>query len=433
MPNGIPTDTGFTTVNTVRHLSLIDLPEVNVAIDTVSAQMLDQGWSRVGLYASTTMTIDLPLVGTDLITNFALWITNFEGHVYEVYDTTLGQRDPTGDITGGLPVLGIGVRSKNFGETDSSYQTMLVNALISKMNAAQAIWIVSGINVGGTFNTFQDLLVTAVNPGPSYNDVFMSANVNGAGNFNGLPKGGGWIFTSVPTPGNGSTVSVSLVNRSGIGNFTANVNFNVGGEIIFHHSPAEYVLYFKPDYWSVVMPYQWILFHADDGSTYVPHNIEEVLQGGDNLWICNPRIPDAQLNDLTNPIGYCGFEVIKNRGVPYEGVSCSTCINSTFTEGPFSAFEVDMGVSILVLNAMHHAAGELATTAGKSITLSSLVALSTAAGGPLQIVGDVWGMYITTQYVPLDKLSMSNDNSHQMIALRSQDAPCSMTLWCAIS
>jgi hypothetical protein len=430
MPTGIPTDTAFTTVDTITHLDLSDEGPVTAAIGLIEAQMLGQGWTQVGLYASVLMTLT-PLVGTDLIFSLALWLTDFEGSAYEVYNTTLGQRDPTGDITGGLPVIGVGVVDQG-ALSNSAYQTLLINALISKMNASQMVWNVTGADIGGTFGTYQQLLITALLPGPAYNNIFMSANVLGAGNFIGLPTGGGWLFTSVATPGNGSTMSVTLTD-SFIHNLALVWNFNVGGETVFHHSPHVYYLNFKSDYYSIVTPYDWKLFHADDGVPYTPHSADEIAFGGDNIWICNPRVPDAQRLDPIAPIDYCGFSVTKNRSLPYESFNCATCINATFFEGPMDAFEVDVGVSLLSLNAMQHAAGELATTAGKSITISSLIALSSAFDGPLQIVGDAWGMYVTTQYVPLDKLSMTNDNAHQMIAYRSQDAPCSMTVWLQIS
>ncbi len=441
MPTGIPTDTEFTTVNTVTHMDLSTSGAVNAAIDTgattaIGNQMVDQGWSQDPLYASTTMTL-VPLVNTNVITNFALWIADFMERAYEVYNITLGQRDPTGDFTGGVQVIGLGVNSQTGLQTDSQYQTYLIDTLIFAMNHNQfpgKIWDVVGINVGGALNTYQNLRITAdiFHPGPLYNDWPMSANVFGAGLINGLPKGGGWTFTSVPTPGNGSTMTVSLTN-SYISNLVVAWNFNVSPGEAFLHSPHIYYLAQKADYFSVVMPHQWLLFNANDGLPYTPHAADELAFGGDNLWICNPRVPDAQLLDPITPITYCGFSVTKNRGLPYESFNCSTCINATFFEGPMDAFEVDVGFSFLALNAMHHAAGELATTAGKSITISSLIALSSSFDGPLQIVGDVWGMYVTTQYVALDKLSMTTDNAHQMIAYRSQDAPCSMTVFLAIS
>lgn len=430
MPTGIPVDTAFTTMDTITHLDLSDEGPVTAAIGLIEAQMLGQGWTQVGLYASVLMTLT-PLVGTDLIFILALWLTDFEGSAYQVYNTTLGQRDPTGDITGGRPVIGIGVVAQG-GLTNSAYQTLLINALIAKMNASQAVWNVIGTDIGGTFGTYQQLLVTAINPGQAYNNIFMSANVLGAGNFIGLPTGGGWLFTSVATPGNGSTMSVTLTD-SFIHNLALVWNFNVGNETLFHHSPHVYYLNFKSNYYSVVTPYDWKLFHANDGVPYTPHSADEIAFGGDNIWLCNPRVPDAQRLDPTNPIGYCGFSVTKNRSLPYESFNCATCINSTFFEGPMDAFEVDVGVALLVLNSMQHAAGELETTAGKSITISALVALSSAFNGPLQIVGDCWNMYITTQYVPLDKMSTTTDNAHQMIAYRSQDAPCSMTVFLALS
>jgi hypothetical protein len=443
--SGIPTDTGFTTVNTVTNLDLSSSGAVNLSINAIANQMLDQGWSQVPLYASTTMTLDLPLVGDGLITNLSLWLTNWcDTWVIRVFNTTSGQRDPTGDSEpGGLHTLGVGVTSKG-AMTDSQYQTYLILALVAAMNANQypsdIVWDVAPIDVGGFFSTYQQLSITAnvFHPGPAFNDLFMSANVNGAGSFNGLPKGGGWIYKSVPNPTDGgSTISVSLTN-SFISNLVVAWNFNVGpGEgtstSTFYHSPHVYYLNFKADYFSVVMPYQWLLFAANDGVPYTPHSADELAFGGDNIWICNPRIPADQYFDPVNPLQYCGFSITKNRSLPYESFNCATCINATFFEGPMDAFEVDVGVSLLALNGMQHAAGELATTAGKSITISSLVALSSAFDGPLQIVGDCWGMYITTQYVPLDKLSMTTDNAHQMIAYRSQDAPCSMTVFLALS
>lgn len=433
--SGIPYLTSYTTVNTVRDLDLSTLPAINFSIDVVSDQMIDQGWTRVGLYASTTMTLDLPLIGTDAIFNFALWIISFEGHAFEAFNTTLMERDPTGDVTGGWPVIGIGVASQG-GLTDSAYQTMLVAALIAAMNGSQANWIVSGINVGGSFSTYQQLLITATHPGPAWNDVYMEANANGSGSFNGLPKGGGWLFTSVPTPGEGSTMSVSFEN-SNHGNFTATVNFNVLGETLFHHSPARYLLNFKEAYWSVVMPHQWMLFHLNDGVPYTGRSSEEIFSGGDSLWICNPRVEDSQINDPTIPIYYCGFmwqsDFQSVRGTLYEGLSLSTCINSTFTEGAFSAFELDAGIAFFVLNSMYHAAGALLTTAEKSIRIASTVGLSTAINGPLQIIGDVWGMYLDSKYWPIDTLSITTDGSHQIIAYRSQQGPCEWTLWLAIS
>jgi hypothetical protein len=441
MPTGIPTDTAFTTVNTVTHLDLSDEGPVTLGITTIAAQMTNQGWTQVGLYASVLMTIDLPLVGDGLITNLSLWITNFMGHVFRVFNITSGQRDPTGDPEpGGLTTVGVGVISQG-AMTDSQYQTYLILQLVAAMNANQSpvqLWLVSATDVGGTFSTYQQLLVTALNPGPDYNNFFMSANVNGAGEFIGLPTGGGWLYTSVPNPTDaGSTMSVSLTD-SFIHNLAVNWNFNVGvGEgrtlSTFYHSPHVYYLNFKSNYYSIVTPYDWKLFHADDGVPYTPHSADEIAFGGDNIWICNPRIPADQYFDPVTPLQYCGFSITKNRSLPYESLNCATCINATFFEGPMDAFEVDVGVSLLVLNAMQRAAGELATTAGKSITISSLIALSSAFDGPLQIVGDCWNMYITTQFAALDKLSMTTDNAHEMIAYRSQTTPCEMTAWLAIS
>jgi hypothetical protein len=446
--SGIPTDTAFTTVNTKSPTTLppVDLSTsggVNITINVIADQMLDQGWTQVPLYASVTMTLDLPLVATDVVTNLALWVTDFMGFVFRVYNITLGQRDPTGDLeAGGKHTIGIGAVSQGT-MTDTQYQTYLILLLVAAMNANQSpfkLWDVSPIDVGGTFATYQQLLVVATlgQGGPGLNDFFMSANVNGAGLFNGLPKGGGWLYTSVPNPTDGgSTMSVSLTN-SFISNLVVAWNFNVGvGEgrtlSTFYHSPHVYYLNFKSNYYSVVTPYDWKLFATNDGVPYTPHSVDELAFGGDNLWICNPRIPADQYFDPVTPLAYCGFSVTKNRSLPYESLNCATCINATFFEGPMDAFEVDVGVSLLVLNAMQRAAGELATTAGKSITISSLIALSSAFDGPLQIVGDCWNMYITTQFAALDKLSMTTDNAHEMIAYRSQTTPCEMTLWLAIS
>jgi hypothetical protein len=432
MPTGIPFATTYTTVD-VQFFSLASTGGITGALgDTdpmpslatgVVGQMQRQGWNLNGLTASTTMSINSPWADTGSIHSLAVVITDFVGHAYIIFNpdlidilTGLPEADPTGNLEGGLPVIGVAVHS---GYT----QTDIINAVIGSMNGHQPFWTVTGINIGGTFATFQDLLITANSGGPDLNNVLFTAGVLGGGSFLAPTSGGGWLVTSVPTPETGSTIQLEILTLPIINNFA--VRSSLGG--------PEYLLNFKGNYVSIVMPYLWIFFNLNDGIPYTPRSIEEVASGGDNYWICCPQIPAAQVHDPIKPILNCAFEWRTNRTGLSESFTCTTAINNLSYTGPLDAFEVDVGIAFMVLNSMYHAAGPLLTNASKSITTASTIALSPGVNQPLAIVGSVWGMYIETQYWPLDTRATTTDGTHDIIALRSQTTPCEMTLWVAIS
>jgi hypothetical protein len=425
MSDGIPYATRYTSVN-VKFWSLADLAAINDAIGDVGvfpvpptgifAQMIDQGWSISGTKASTTMTLNVPLARTDTHTAFALMLSDFEGAVYRIYNVSLLERDPTGDIEGGLPVIGVPI-------LNSMSDTDVINTLASVMQANQIFWNVTPFNVGGPLGLPQDLFIEARAYGPALNGRFMSGAILGGGFFLALPSGGGWGFTSVPVPGTGSTVSVIILPLPIINNLCVRSGFG----------DHEYLLNFKSNYISIVMPHQWLFFHIEDGIPYAPRSTEEVTNGGDNYWIGCPDVPAAQLADPLNPIHSCSLAWFTNRVNLFESFTCVTEINGVVSIGPLDAFEVDVGLSFMLLNSMYHSAGALLTTAHKSIQIASTLAVSQGVNVPLAIVGSMAGMYIETKYFPRDKRALTTDGSHELIAYRSQQGPCEATLWVAIS
>lgn len=440
----IPTSVAYPTTITLNRLSLEDVSSIVVTTNALTAQLIAAGWTEDPLYASVLFTLNLPLIPNELITIFSIYMGYFEGFTFQAFNPGIGEADPSGHVMsgygpGGSSSIVVGVLVDN-----AFSQTQLINALITAMNGSQTNWVVSGTDIGGFYGTFQQLLITAsvTNPGPAANNTFMNGEALGGGAFIGAPAGGGYVLTSVATPTNAAKMRVILDTQPFIDNLRVTMNFD-GVEIpgAFTHSPGAFYCNFKPNMNSVATPYSWAFFHDDDGMPYTPRNNSELFFGGDCFYMCNPRVDAALLVDPISPIGYCGFYTWGSaqpplpgagRDVMRESFKCYTRINNTDTNGPFSAFQVDCGVNWYTINSMYHAAGELDTTAGKSIQTSSLVGLSIAHNGPLKIIGDCWGMFLETRWYPLDTLAKTPDDSHTIRAYRSQTVPCEATLWMAI-
>lgn len=442
----IPTDVAFPSVSYLGGYDLTTNLNIALAVDSIRTQMLSVGWTDDPLYAHVTYDIDLPLSLTGLIHIFMEWVTWVQGFAFVAFNSDNGNPDPTGNFLpgvgpGGAAALIVGVEIFN-----SYSQGDAVNKLITVMNMTlnptPPFWSVVGQVVNPTYGAFSQLLITSGLPGATWNNQFMNGNANGGGVFDGTTHGGGFVLTSVATPTNGSKMRVITDTQLFIDNLRVTVNFdNFEVPGAFTHSPGAFYCNFKPNMNSVVTPYSWAFFHTDDGMPYTPRNNSETFFGGDCFYMCNPRVDAALLSDPITPIGYCGAYTWGSAQPPAPGAGrdlmresfkCYTRINNIDTNGPFSAFQVDCGVNWYTLNSMFHAAGELDTTAGKSIQISSLLGLSTAHNGPLKIIGDCWGMYLETRWYPLDTLAKTPDEAHTVWAYRSQQAPCEATLWMAI-
>lgn len=441
--SGIPTDVTYpTTVTKIMDLS--DLGNIVASIVNVSNQLLLAGWTNDPLFAHVIYTLDLPLVPNQIITLFSMYMGAFPDgsggyYTYQAWNAGLGETDPTGNIINrGFGPGGSSTHAYGIPVSSSMTQTDIIFAFVAAINASQTHWIATPVDFGGSIPTYQQLRID-VNPldpgGPGDNNAFMNGQSLGGGDFIGLPSGGGYILTSAPAGGTGSVMRVVMDQPIFLGNFRMTVNFDASeDQTTFTHTAGEFYAYYQSGYYSIATPYSWLFFHINDGIPYVFRNNSEVFFGGNHFFMCCPNVPNFLTTDPSTPVTYCGFYTWGLlRTTLYESLKCAVRINATFTNGPFSAFQQDAGVNWMLLNSMYQSQGELDTTAGKSIQISSTVALSLTFDGLLAMMGDCWGMFLETRYYPLDRLAMNPDNTHQIIAYRSQQINCEATLWVALN
>lgn len=395
----IPTDVTYTGCYTVP----VDLTHPNEAISTIVSGL--HGWTITGnLYASFEYQLGIPMVGTVFV-GFSIVITNYFGGLFRFWTT--GEPDPSGPGIIGVEVP-VGVT-----------QGQMAIALLLKMQAWAPNWSHSlrDFDADGTPHT---IYIEANDPGPSRNNAgpLVGAILSG-GIFRSEPLGGGYQLTSQAANGQ-SAVTLQIRNAFGAVSVMSILNGNETEEVR---------LQARNNYLSVSDPYQWVLFRKNVSDSYGGSG--DIYPHYDNYWLCAPNVDPEQQFDADDPIAYCAFVFIRDRTSLNNAVGV-TAINELFHEGTFSAFDSDVGISLILLNSMQTAAGALTTTADKYLQIQSLIALSEAAGEPLKVVGDIWDMYLVSKYFPLDTLALSNTGK-TVIAYRSQEAPCEWTLWLALN
>lgn len=439
---GIPTAIYEDGMSSADGIDLSSSGKVNFYIDLIAGQMGAMGWSLgTPQKAYTTFTIDLPVV--DNGGPFSLIVLWFEGFAFKIYNPGRLEADPTGNVLFGVGPHGENATIVGVPASDGEAQGVIIATLIGKMNSATADFLVKPGTLiedpGGAFDGVPgNLIIEAKLGGPIYNDKIWFGNILGGGLFNGATKYGG--YERVSQAANSDTIlrvrmwnnpTNSLAFQTTFmpgprGNPTSDIANGVLSELVFHG---------RTNFISLVGRFQWCMF-PEVYETYVARNIDDVLIGVSDYWLCAPFVPDEYRFGI-KPINYCAFVMIAARDVFSSDSRVSTCISDQFYSGGFGL--PDTGACLYLLNSLEVEEGPMRTTAELPLLLSPIIGLSPGRSffdrehdvayvlQPLAVVGYAWDMFVTTEYKALNTIAFKYGQKY--IAYRTQKAPCEATLW----
>lgn len=400
----IPSTPTFTSIRS-RKYNLDTTGAVNSAIDDTAQDMEDLGWTRAGLFASTTMQLGLPFVGS--LSGFSLIFTDYFGQQVQLYNS----------LSDGLVI-----QTPTYYPVDTvsaSSSDDIVVLICAAMMDIKPEYVAFGIDPG-SIGQFTHIQIVAVDPGAFWNDQGpIALNILTGGIGLGSPKGGGWIMTSDLANGQSAVVVQLTNNFLDCLTLQGTLSTNVTSEIMIEK---------RVNYLSVVSPYAWELIRRNDGSGYSNGTI---FPQHDNYQISAPNVDAGQLTDPVNPTTYFGIVWVGPRTqLNLTADYVAVAVNTTFAHGSFGAFNADIGISLFVINSMFDGTGALKTTTDAAIQTQAILGVSEAAGEPLEIIGDFHNMFITSECVPLDTPAYSR-TGEKVIAFRSQQGP-DATLWLAL-
>lgn len=423
----IPTEVVFSNCTFIR-APMVTALEVFQNINIIRHLLEAHGWDFKGKFkAKTTLTFGgvVPFGGA-----FSKIIYDYLGFGFQVFNSAIGDRDPTGDLVGGdfgtNTFIGVDMAGL---ESDSDGRNTRFIAAMNKVGLPT--WQVSipvddeGHSLGPATLLVEEKLEDDV----QRNDFFWFGNILSGYQFNGPTKFGGWILESSPSDAVGiSRLHVGFYSTPS-DNFVMDISF-VGGPDAPSVTLPPFYTWKRPDLWMVINPYMWIV--GDLGDFYVNQNVTEVNEGASDLWICVPRCTQGNLLDPGHPIKYAGFMSTSPRTQLHDR-NCTTYINGWLRQVNNSG-ATDCGMSLIPINSMYQAEGDLYTTTHLPILISSIIGLSEKndTSDELKLMGDCYDMYLSTKYYPLNAYFYRSTDHRLVFAYRSQKTPVSATLLCAV-